>query len=192
MTFSAIHRRSFLSGIAAFLVLVTVGLADDPAPARDARRFEINFLTSMIDHHFGGVELAKLCVSRAIHPELQKLCGDVSTAQMAEIAKMQGWLQSWYGITHEPALDGKTQRQIDVLSSMSGAAFEETFLAALIGHHIEAINMSVACLNEAYHAEMLNMCAMMLGSQGDEIATMRIWLIQWYGITDPDRASHDE
>lgn len=187
MIFSALYRRSLLSGVVAFLVWAAVGFAEEPAPARDERRFEINFLTSMIDHHFGGVKLAELCVSRATHPELQKLCGDVSTAQLAEISKMQGWLQTWYGITHEPALDRKTQRQIDVLSAMSGPEFEKAFMAVLIAHHTEALTMSIDCLNQAYHVEMLNMCATMLASQGDEIAMMRIWLIQWYGITDSDR-----
>ena len=50
--------------------------------------------------------------------------------------------------------------------------------------------MAVDCLNEAYHPEMLNQCAMMLAMQGDEIAQMRIWLQQWYGINDLDRNDH--
>lgn len=186
MTTALFSRRLFLGACAAFFALTSIGFADEPAPERDQRRFEVNFLTSMIDHHFGGVKLAELCAGRTIHAELQQLCDSVKSTQTAEIATMQSWLQSWYGVTHQPELDSKTQRQIEVLSQLTGAEFEKAFMAVLIRHHAEAMTMAIDCLSQAYHPEMLNMCAMMLGSQGDEIAMMRIWLIQWYGINDLD------
>lgn len=173
--------------ILAVLSLSTSALAEGPAPERDQRRFEINFLTEMIDHHFGGVKLAELCEGRTVHAELQELCDQVKEAQSEEIVTMQGWLKEWYGMTHEPEVDRKTQRQIKALSKLTGEEFEKAFMAVLIPHHIMAGKMALDCLEEAYHAEMLNMCAMMLGNQGNEVALMRIWLIQWYGINDLDR-----
>jgi len=183
-------HRSLLAFCLALFAFASSALASGPAPERDERRFEVDFLTSMIDHHFGGVKLAELCAGRTIHADLQQLCDNVKSAQSAEITKMQSWVQSWYGVTHEPELDRKTQRQIEELSKLTGADFEKAFMAVLIGHHAGAAKMAVDCLSQAYHPEMLNMCAMMLGSQGDEIASMRIWLIQWYGINDLDRNNH--
>ena len=115
------------------------------------------------------------------------MCEEIKASQSEEIATMQAWLQSWYGITHAPHLDRKTQRQLAYLATLSGEAFEKAFMAIMIEHHSMAAEMAIDCLNEAYHAEMLNMCAMMLAAQGDEIAQMRIWLQQWYGIGDLDR-----
>jgi len=60
-------------------------------------------------------------------------------------------------------------------------------MTMMIRHHFMAAMMAIDCLNQAYHPEMLNMCAMMLGMQGDEIAQLRSWLQQWYGINDLDR-----
>jgi uncharacterized protein (DUF305 family) len=185
-----ISRRSFVGLCVALCTFAASALASGPAPERDQRRFEVSFLTSMIDHHFGGVKLAELCAGRTIHAQLEQLCEDVKSAQSAEITKMQEWLRDWYGITHQPELDRKTQRQIDALSKLTGGDFEKAFMAVMIGHHTQAAHMAIECLNQAYHPEMLNMCAMMLGSQGDEIAMMRIWLIQWYGINDLDRSDH--
>ena len=171
--------------LAAFVFTSPV-LASGPAPERDQRRFEIEFLKSMIDHHYGAVKMSELCDGRTVHPELQEMCDQIKSSQTEEIAMMQSWLQNWYGVTHAPHLDRKTQRQIAHLATLSGEAFEKAFMATMIKHHSMAAMMAIDCLNEAYHPEMLNMCAMMLAAQGDEIAQLRIWLQQWYGINDLD------
>ena len=74
------------------------------------------------------------------------------------------------------------QRQVEQLSKLSGAEFEKMFMRMMSEHHATAAVDAVECLLKAYHPEMLNMCAMMLGAQGDEIAQMRVWLCQWYAV----------
>jgi len=179
-------RRTFLSVCAALLVFVSVGAAAEPAPEREQRRFEIEFLTMMIDHHFGAVKMAELCDGRTVHTDLLNLCHQIKTAQTAEIAMLQGWLQNWYGVSHAPELDRKMQQQVDRLSELTGAAFEKTFMAIMIRHHAAAVDRGREALLKAWHAELLNMAAKMIGDQGDEIAMMRIWLIQWYGVQNLD------
>ncbi len=182
-----LQRMFAMAAMALSLGLVTSLQASGPAPERDQRRFEINFLESMIDHHFGAVKMSELCTGRTVHAELQQMCDSIKTGQTAEIQKMQGWLQSWYGVSHEPRLDRRTQRQIEELSRLNGAEFEKAYMTMMVRHHSMAVPMALDCLNQAYHPEMLNMCAMMLGMQGDEIAQLRIWLQQWYSINDLDR-----
>jgi uncharacterized protein (DUF305 family) len=177
-------RRFFLGTSLALCALVSAPFAAAPAPERDQRRFEINFLESMIDHHFGGVKMAELCAGRTVHAELQAMCDQIKAMQSQEIATMRGWLQSWYGIDHTPELDQKTKRQLEELSALSGAEFEKAFMTMMAMHHAGAARDAVECLTEAYHVEMLNMCAMMLAAQGDEIVQLRLWLRQWYGIND--------
>ena len=180
-------RRSFLGLCAALLAFTSIGFAGAPAPERDQRRFEVKFLKTMIDHHYGAIKMSELCKGRTIHAELQEMCDMVIAAQSAEITEMQGWLQSWYGESETPSLTGKARRQVEMLSQLSGAAFEKAYMAILIEHHSMAVMMALDCLNQAYHPEMLNMCAMMMAAQGDEIMQLRLWLMQWYGINDLDR-----
>jgi uncharacterized protein (DUF305 family) len=59
--------------------------------------YEIRFMRAMIRHHWSAVREAESCLSRAEHPELLSLCSQIRTAQLGEIARMQGWLQDWYG-----------------------------------------------------------------------------------------------
>jgi uncharacterized protein (DUF305 family) len=168
----------------ASLSLPVTSQAEGPAPQRDAQQFEINFLIGMIDHHYSAVKMAELCADRAEHAELLAMCDSIKTTQSAEIATMQGWLQSWYGVTHEPELHGKMRRQIEALAALEGAAFEQAFMIAMAYHHAEALSEAKDCLVMAYHPEMIGMCAMMAGMQGEEIAMLRLWLMQWYGVTD--------
>lgn len=176
-------KRIFTSIVTA-LVLTTSVFAAAPAPSKDQAKFEIRFLEEMIDHHYGAVKMAELCAGRATHAELLQMCESIETMQMAEIEMMQEWLQSWYGVTHEPHLMGKARRQIEKLSQMTGAQFEIAFMTMMIEHHSMAVMMSIDCLQRAYHPEMLNMCAEMMAAQGDEIVQLRLWLCQWYSICD--------
>ena len=118
--------------------------------------------------------MAELCAGRVVHSDLQAMCGQIKSAQTAEIAKMRTWLQRWYGRDHAPQLDRKMQRQVEELARLTGAAFEKAFMAAMIKNHSSAARDAIECLNQAYHPDMLNLCAMMLCAQGDEIAQMRI------------------
>ena len=53
---------------------------------------DVDFLKSMIPHHQGAIELAKIALQFAKDLEVLKLAQDVVTAQESEIAFMTGWL----------------------------------------------------------------------------------------------------
>jgi uncharacterized protein (DUF305 family) len=57
--------------------------------------FDLHFLSMMIPHHEGAVEMAKQASDKAEHPEIKKLAQQIIKAQQAEIDKMKGWQQSW-------------------------------------------------------------------------------------------------
>jgi uncharacterized protein (DUF305 family) len=60
--------------------------------------FEIEFMKQMIRHHKTAVVNASQCVQRAYHTELEDMCENIITAQLAEIRQMKDWLCRWYGI----------------------------------------------------------------------------------------------
>jgi uncharacterized protein (DUF305 family) len=61
-------------------------------------RLEAVFLSQMIPHHQGALEMAQLVPSRAAHQELKDLAGRITSSQSAEISQMNAWLAVWYGL----------------------------------------------------------------------------------------------
>jgi len=54
---------------------------------------DVDFVRSMIPHHQGAVEMAKIVLEYGKDPEIRKLAEDIVKAQEAEIAFMEGWLE---------------------------------------------------------------------------------------------------
>lgn len=63
--------------------------------------FDAAFITAMIEHHEGAIEMAELAASRAEHQEIKELSQAIIGAQEGEIAEMREWQQHWgYDDTH--------------------------------------------------------------------------------------------
>jgi uncharacterized protein (DUF305 family) len=58
--------------------------------------FDKEFLSEMVVHHQGAVEMAKAVLATSKRPELIKLANDIISAQNKEIEMMQGWQKSWF------------------------------------------------------------------------------------------------
>lgn len=59
------------------------------------------FIEDMIMHHEMAVAMAQqfLVGSFTKHPKAEALARDIIKTQTAEVATLQGWLRSWYGVT---------------------------------------------------------------------------------------------
>ena len=176
------------TALARFLTLILVAssadaltvLAGEPAPKPSQARYEVGFMTMMIEHHNMAIMMAMLCEGRTVHPELQQMCNDIITAQQAEIADLQGWLHDWYDVQHEPAMKPKDERMLARLAALTGEEFEVAFMTGMIKHHSIALVRARQCQKRAFHEELTAMCQMMEEAQAAEIAQMREWLCQWY------------
>lgn len=153
-------------------------------PTAAESRFEQNFLIAMIDHHYAGVQLADLVSARASHDDLKSLAASIRISETLEIERLQGWLQTWYGVTYEPEVSRSLQRDLDELTSLSGDDFDKTFLVALGLHDAEALAQASDAVLHAFHADVIDTARLTLSAKADEIALVRVWLNQWYGITE--------
>lgn len=61
--------------------------------------FDQRFLTAMISHHQGAIDMAKAAQEQAEHAEIKTLADTIIETQQAEIDQMKTWLQKWFGVT---------------------------------------------------------------------------------------------
>ncbi len=60
--------------------------------------FDKAFLSEMIVHHQGAIDMAELALTSAKHQEVKDLASAIIKAQTSEIAQMKAWQNSWYGV----------------------------------------------------------------------------------------------
>lgn len=58
--------------------------------------FDKAFLSEMIVHHQGAVNMAQAVLDTSKKPELIKLANEIITAQTKEIKMMQDWQKAWF------------------------------------------------------------------------------------------------
>ena len=58
--------------------------------------FDKAFLSEMIVHHQGAIDMAELALTDAKHQEIKDLAKAIVSAQTKEIAEMKTWQKSWY------------------------------------------------------------------------------------------------
>lgn len=63
---------------------------------KTGEEFDKAFLSEMIVHHEGAVDMAQMVLTTSKRPELTKLAGEIITAQTKEIRMMKDWQKSWY------------------------------------------------------------------------------------------------
>lgn len=54
------------------------------------------FLSEMIVHHQGAIDMANFVVNTSKHQELKDLAQGIISAQTKEIAQMKAWQKAWY------------------------------------------------------------------------------------------------
>jgi len=168
--------------IASFAFWPITITADASAPTKKQARYEVDFLTGMIDHHSMAVMMAEMCIDRAVHPELEELCERIKTSQMEEIATMQSWLQNWYDISYQPQMKPGEEKSMEKLAALSGSEFEIEFMQMMIKHHEKAVREGMHCMNRAYHADLIELCENIVQTQTQEIMLMENWLCEWYSV----------
>ena len=59
--------------------------------------FDKAFLSEMIVHHEGAVEMAQAALVSAKHDEIKQMASTIIRTQTTEIEQMKEWLATWYG-----------------------------------------------------------------------------------------------
>lgn len=154
--------------------------ADAPAPDRQTARYEVDFMTGMIDHHQMAIMMSRMCLDKAVHDDLEEMCEDIIAAQQQEIATMQEWLSDWYDVDYEPQLTEGDMRSMHRFERLEGEDFEVAFMRSMIRHHKKAVTEARGCVDRADHDELVEMCEDIIDVQLAEIEQLQTWLCEWY------------
>lgn len=82
-------------------------------------------------------------------------------------------------------------------AGLKGEAYDKEFVANMIVHHENAMNMAELALAAAQHQEIKDLASNINASQGKEVADMRNWQIKWgypptsgHSMTGMEEAGH--
>jgi uncharacterized protein (DUF305 family) len=176
-------------GIGIALALVDGGHGDDsamhgsPTSTTENQQMALGdreFIQMMIPHHELAIDMARLALSRAEHPQVRRLAAQIVRSQGDEVGRMRAWHERWYGGPPEPEpMDGMHSGMSMSLEELGRARpFDRAFLAEMIPHHASAIIM--ASQLEPAHPQLRRLAAEIIAAQAGEIGTMQRWRQTWY------------
>lgn len=148
------------------------------------RDFEIAYMSMMIEHHKGALEMAQALLKVSKDARIRKAAQEIISVQDKEITQLTAWLKSWYGLA--PSQRYMTMMRADMQTMMDTAMMgmmpghssspDRAFLEGMIPHHQDAVDMSKLCLQKAARAELKRFCQSVITVQSREIAQYRQWL----------------
>jgi uncharacterized protein (DUF305 family) len=147
-----------------------------------------HYIEWMIPHHEDAVTMTGYAPTQAEHPELRALAAHIKQTQTDEIGLMRQWYQAWYG-TDVPAMDGGMMHMMgshDPAGVDGASPFDRTFIEQMIPHHDIAVMGSTMALQRIERPELRELLQSIIASQSAEIAQMRAWYQEWYGVPLPE------
>lgn len=146
------------------------------------------FVTAMVPHHEGAVEMAKLAETRAKRPEVKAFAATILSSQAAEIARMKEMKKGMGDASHHG--DGRSSSAMsdhemgmdgDMGKLAKSRQFDRDFLEMMIPHHEGAVKMSRKAIDGGIDPEVKQLARSIVKSQQAEIDQMKRWLKDWYG-----------
>lgn len=152
--------------------------------------FDQQFIASMIAHHESAIEMARVAVEQAEHPELKQLANEIIRAQEAENEQMARWNQEWYGgesnnvsdngHSNMPGMQMEGAMGVSAEELRDAEPFDRAFIDAMIPHHQGAIVDARAAIEKATHPELKELAKNIVKTQQREINQMQQWRSEWY------------
>ncbi len=162
-------------------------MKSDPNAA--AAPYDLQFIDTMIHHHQGAVEMAKMVDGKTQRAELKAFAQKIIADQNKEIAQMKEWREKWYAgkpraMNMEMAgmMDSMKMMMGDEMKKMedaSGKEFDVQFLDMMSAHHAGAVVMAKEALQKAEHPEIKTLANQIIKAQEAEIKMMADWKAKW-------------
>lgn len=171
--------------------MVTMGDAGlKSLQAKTGQAFDIAYMSQMVQHHMGAIEIAGEAQKRVVRQEIKDATKTVITSQADEIAKLTGWLRDWYSVNPDDKERGLVIQDSALSIEYAKAAIQRSdpdraFMERIIPHHRRATEMSQLALQKATRQELKDFAQGVIDAQSKEIEQYRAWLKAWYGVDVP-------
>lgn len=157
--------------------------------ALKGEEYDKAFISNMIIHHEGAINMAELALAKAKHQELKDMASSIVSSQSKEVADMKHAQETWgYPVSSGHGMhggSGNTMQQDMAsmgmeLQELAGDAFDRRFLELMIEHHQQAIDMAKPADTNAQHSKVKDMAKTIIATQAKEIETMKQWQKEWW------------
>ncbi len=150
---------------------MTPGGADGHLAGLTGEEFEVTFMSMMVAHHEGAIEMAEWVLERTEDAEIRAAAEAVIAAQGPEIEQMTAWLQEWYGRELDEAAADMMRADMSAMMEQMAAGEDpdRAFLEMMSGHHMSAIDMAQLALVRAEHSELRALARDIVVAQAGEV-----------------------
>jgi uncharacterized protein (DUF305 family) len=159
----------------AFLLALALGLAQHqhgtPTPQTSPER---SFLSGMIAHHEGALEMVRVALPDLKDPEVRAWAESILKEQDKEIGVMRALLARLGGLDQAMA-----REMAAMVARLRGARDRErAFVELMLEHHKGAVEMALEALLKAKDREVLDLAKAIALAQTEEIHRFRLWLLK--------------
>lgn len=154
------------------------------------KEFDRAYLADMIMHHQGALNMASYARTQTTKDEIRTLSTAILASQTTEVRQMLDWQQQWGYVDGSDPHAGHAMEADDGMGAsmaameaklydLTGDAYDKEFLAQMIAHHQQAVDMSKYAETNASHQEIKELARNIIRVQEKEIADMRRWQQEW-------------
>jgi uncharacterized protein (DUF305 family) len=156
------------------------------SPGAAEADYDLQFLDTMIAHHQGAVEMARLALTKNSHPEIQALANTMNVSQEKEIAQMKEWREAWFrgkpqAVNMDMAGMKDSMKGMDMqgLQSLDGQDFDVEFIHQMTPHHEGAVVMAKEAVQKSQRPEIKELANQIITAQQKEVKQMAEWDAAW-------------
>lgn len=143
------------------------------------------FIDAMVPHHKGAVDMARVALKNAEHPEIGQLAQNIVSTQRAEIKELKAIKKEEFGNAGVPMkMDSEQMESMGMMTNPRNLAkqtpFDKAFIDNMIPHHQSAIEMAQVAQSESQNPRIKELADNIVGAQEKEISQMKDWREEWY------------
>ena len=155
------------------------------SPNAASQPYDLQFIDTMIAHHKGAVDMAKMVDGKTQNADIKKFAVQIIADQEKEIGQMKGWREQWF--TGKPAamnmeMPGMMESMKMDMAKLTNAKdkdFDLAFIDMMTPHHVGAVTMAKEALQKSEKPEIKTLAGQIIKAQEAEIKMMGEWKAKW-------------
>lgn len=164
--------------IFALLITLLVPALAQHVHTPQASTGERAFLSAMIAHHEGALEMARYALQRGKDKKVRAWAEAILKDQEREIALMRSWLPGLGGLD-QAAHTAMQKEMASMLQRLRAAQNPDwAFVELMLLHHKGAVEMALEALTAAKDRRVLDLARDIILAQAEEMHAFRLWLLK--------------